>query len=74
MNVFKYLAKIQKHKNYPSENISSHCACGQNVRFADTATILGFGRIGQAEQRSLSWNKCNLQKVDGWADSFNPKC
>ena len=41
-------------------------AWGQNVRFADTATILGFG---QAEQRSLSWNRCHLQKVDRWADS-----
>ena len=60
---------MQKLKNYTSENISPHCAWGQNVRFADTATILGFGRIVQAEQRSLGW-----KKVDRWADLFNPKC
>ena len=48
---------MQKLKNYTSENISPHCAWGQNVRFADTATILGFGRIVQAEQRSLGWKK-----------------
>ena len=54
---FKYLAKMQKHKNHSSENISPHCEWGQNVRFADTATILGFGRIVQAEQRSLGWKK-----------------